>query len=251
VNQNPYAPPGAGVAAAPVPFGQPQPWTASEAINLSWARFKEFPGVLVLAYFLYLVIVGIAGQIGNIPMLTHAVRPSVLASVLTLVGVLLGQLVGAFLQVGAMRIVLDAARGKTPELGTLFSGGDRFLPMFFLTFLMGLAILLGFLLFIVPGVIIACGLLIAPFYVVDAGMGPVDAMKASWAATKGQRGEVFVLGIAGFGLSLLGVLMCCVGWLATTPILYVSMAIAFVRMSGLGVVAPLQRSEGQPAAPMV
>jgi hypothetical protein len=76
-------------------------------------------------------------------------------------------------------------------------------------------------------------------------------MKASWAATKGQRGEVFVLGIAGFGLSLLGVLMCCVGWLATTPILYVSMAIAFVRMSGLGVVAPLQRSEGQPAAPMV
>jgi uncharacterized membrane protein len=248
VNQNPYAPPGAGVAAAPVPFGQPQPWTASEALTLAWARFKEFPAVLVLAYFLYVVIVGIAGQIGNIPMLTHAVRPSALASLLTLAGILVGQLVGAFLQVGAMRIVLDAARGKTPELGTLFSGGDRFLPMFFVNILMGLAIALGVVFFIVPGIIIALGVLIAPFYVVDAGMGPVDAMKASWAATKGQRGEVFVLGIAGFGLSLLGVLMCCVGWLATTPILYVAIAIAFIRMSGLGVVAPLAGSQQQPPA---
>jgi len=248
VNQNPYAPPGAATPAVTVPFGQPQPWTAGEALTLAWARFKEFPAVLVLAYFLNLLLVVIAGQIGNVPMLVGAIRPSALASVMTLGGALVGQVVAAFLQVGTMRIVLDAARGKAPELGTLLGGGDRFLPMFLLNLLMFPAIALGFLLLVVPGVIIALGLSIAPFYVVDAGMGPVEAMKASWEATRGQRGELFVLGLAGFGLSLLGMLMCCVGWLATTPLVYVAMAIAFVRMSGLGVVASMASPQAQPPA---
>jgi uncharacterized membrane protein len=81
-------------------------------------------------------------------------------------------------------------------------------------------------------------------------MGPIEAMKASWSATRGQKGEIFVLGIAAVGLSLLGMLMCCVGLLATSPILYVAMAVAFIRMSGLGTTAPLTGPQGQEPAAM-
>ncbi len=242
MNQNPYAPPGAEVAVAAVAYGQPQPWTAGEALTLAWARFKEFGLVLVLGYFLSLVISGVAGQTGNIAALAGGVHSAGIAESLTAAGAVLGQMVAAFLQVGMTRISLDAARGKAPELGTLFAGADRFFPFFILNILMALAIVLGLVLLIVPGIIIGVGLSMAPFYVVEAGMGPIDAMKASWSATRGQRGEVFVLGIAGFGLSLLGALMCCVGLLATTPILYVAMAVAFIRMSGLGFAAPLAHS---------
>jgi uncharacterized membrane protein len=111
---------------------------------------------------------------------------------------------------------------------------------------MVLVLVPAFFLLIVPGVILALGWSLAPFYVVDAGMGPIEAMKASWSATRGQKGEIFVLGIASVGLTLLGVLMCCVGVLATSPILYVAFAIAFIRMSGLGVVATLPGASQQP-----
>lgn len=251
MNHNPYAPPGAEVpGAAAVAYGQPQPWTTGEALTLAWARFKEFAPVLILAYLLNLVLSMIVGQAGNIVTLAGGIRASSVAGSLTAAGGVLGQIVAAYLQVGMTRIVLDAARGKAPEFGTLFAGGDRFFPLFLVNLLMALAILLGLVLLIVPGVIMGIGFSLAPFYVVDAGMGPIEAMKASWSATRGQKGEIFVLGIAAVGLSLLGMLMCCVGLLATSPILYVAMAVAFIRMSGLGTTAPLTGPQGQEPAAM-
>jgi hypothetical protein len=251
VNHNPYAPPGAEVpGAATVPYGQPQPWTAGEALTLAWARFKEFAPVLVLAYLLNLVLSIVVGQAGNIVTFAGGLRATSAAGLLTAAGGVLGQIVAAYLQVGMTRIVLDAARGKAPDLGTLFAGGGRFLPLFLVNLLFGLAILLGLVFLIVPGIIIGIRYSLAPFYVVDAGMGPVEAMKASWSATRGQKGEIFVLWLAAAGISVLGMLMCCVGLLATGPIVYVAMAVAFIRMSGLGVTAPLTGPQGQEPAAM-
>ena len=243
MNHNPYAPPGAEVpGAAAVPYGQPQPWTTGEALTLAWARFKDFAPVLILAYLFNMMLSMAVGQAGNIVTLAGGMRATSVAGPLTAASGVLGQIVAAYLQVGMTRIVLDAARGKAPELGTLFAGGDRFLPLFLVNLLFGLAIVLGLVFLIVPGVIIGIRYSLAPFYVVDAGMGPIEAMKASWSATRDQKGEIFVLGIAAVGLSLLGILMCCVGLLATSPILYVAMAVAFIRMSGLGFAAPLAHS---------
>ena len=107
----------------------------------------------------------------------------------------------------------------------------------------------GFVLLIVPGVILSLGLLLAPYYVVDAQMGPIAAMKASWGATRGQKGDVFVLVLAGVGLALLGLVMCFFGILATFPIYSVAVAAAYTRMSGLGVAPPMYGAAPPPGYP--
>jgi uncharacterized membrane protein len=240
VNYNPYAAP-----QAPVPppqhalaYGQPQAWTAGEALSTAWARFKESGVVLVLSVFLFWIIAAIAGQLPNLLTLAGGFDSVAARVSIASASLLVQQVVAAFFEVGLTRIWLDTARAKTPELGTLFSGADRFLPVLLANLLVLLCTTLGFVLLIVPGVIVWLGLSLAKFYVIDAGIGPVEAMKASWTATRGQKGELFLLLLAGFGLALLGLLMCCVGVLATTPIYYVATAIAFTRISGLGIAPP-------------
>lgn len=215
------------------PYGQPLPWAAGEAISAAWAGFKVHGGVLVLSYLLATFVTGFLGQI---PVIVGLVAGATAASVprvgLQALGLLIGQISSAFFQGGLVRIWLAVARGQTPTFQTLFSGADRLLPVLVLNFMMMLTLSLGFVLLIVPGVVLYLGLFAAQFYVIDAGMSPIDAMKASWASTRGQKGEVFVLTIAGFGLTVLGVLMCCFGTLVTIPIYVLSTAIVFTRISG-------------------
>jgi hypothetical protein len=257
VNYNPYAAPQAPVQvpARGLGYGQPQPWTAGDVLSAAWSRFKEAGVVLVLSLFLFSIIAIIAGQLPNLLTLANGFDSLAARSAITSASLLAQLVVGAFFEVGLTRIWLDAARGKTPELGTLFSGADRFLPILLLNVLMDLVFVVTFVLLIVPAIILWLGFSLAKFYVVDAGMGPIEAMKASWSVTRGQKGELFLLALAGAGLGLLGVLMCCVGVLATTPIYYVATAIAFTRITGLGVVAmpegpyPGGGAFGSPAGP--
>ncbi len=235
MNYNPYAAPQAppGAALIGVPYGQPQPWTASEAIAQAWAAFKIHGGLLILSYLLPTFITALAGQIPVVVGFLDIVPAgSGNKIVLQTIGLLIGQISAAFFQGGLVRIWLAVARGDTPAFGTLFSGADRFLPMLALNLMTMLALFLGLALFIVPGVILYLGLFAAQFYVVDAGMKPLEAMKASWSSTRGQKGEILLLTLGGAGLVVLGMLMCCVGTLATVPIYFLSTAIAYTRLSG-------------------
>jgi uncharacterized membrane protein len=247
LNYNPYAapqvppPPQASDGA-----GQPRPWTASEALSLAWARFQEHALVIILTYLVgmiltYLVAAGVALLAGQVPtalVATPAVRAPTPASFAALaLGNVVSQAVSAFLQVGFARIWLDAARGIRPTFETLFSGADRMLPMLGLNIVFGLGVVIGCALLIVPGVLLLLVYPLAPFYVVDAKLGPIDAMRRSWSDTAGQKGELAVLALAGVGLGILGVMMCCVGLLATTPLFMVAAAVAFTWASGRGVAA--------------
>lgn len=50
---------------------------------------------------------------------------------------------------------------------------------------------LGFMMLIIPGVIMSFGWLLAPYYVFDKGLGPVEAIRMSWRSTMGSKLELF------------------------------------------------------------
>jgi uncharacterized membrane protein len=248
VNYNPYAAPQAPPPPqAPGGPGQPQPWTASDALSFAWARFKVHGGILVVSYMFFTFTVAILGQAPNVLTWTKVVAPGTPAQFGVLGGgYLFGQVVSSFFQVGLARIWLDAARGTPPRFETLFSGADRFLPMLGLNVVFSLGFVLGCAFFIVPGVLLMMVYQLAPYYVVEGGLGPVEALRQSWVASEGQRGELFVLTLAGAGLGLAGLLMCCVGIQVTIPLYLVSTAVAFTRVSGLGAAAPPAPFPAQP-----
>ncbi|MBV9945265.1 MAG: hypothetical protein JOZ69_00265, partial [Myxococcales bacterium] len=118
---------------------------------------------------------------------------------------------------GIIRIWLGIIRGERVSVGMLFSGSDRFWPLLGATLLASIALLVGFLLFIVPGIILAMGIGFYAYFVVDARTGALDGLKASWNATRGQKGAIFAFGLAGFCLIVAGVLALLIGVFVAYP----------------------------------
>ena len=59
---------------------------------------------------------------------------------------------------------------------------------------------IGFLLFIVPGLIFGCRLAFVPYLVMDKGLDPVAAIEKSWFMTRGHGWQIF-------GMYVLSILM--------------------------------------------
>jgi hypothetical protein len=220
---------------APHAGGAPQPWDIGETFGLAWEGFKRCWGVLVGSYFLSAIIGGVPGQAPAILVATHTVdQGSTEYWTVYSICTVLGLMIQSFFQPGLIRIWLAVARGQAPEFGAMFGGGSKFLPVFATLLLTILAIMIGYVFLVVPGVIIGLGLMFSQFYVVDADMGPIEGMKASWQATNGHKGKLFLFSLVGGIVIFLGLLACCVGIYATLPIFWIALSIVYVRLSGRG-----------------
>jgi hypothetical protein len=211
-------------------------WSPGEVLKLAWGSLGRYWFVLVVGYLIDFVVTQAVSQ-GPVFALKLSTVGQQTPLVATFVGVacgIAGMVVGAFFLVGLLRACLEAARGQPVRFATLFLGGDRFLPMVGLYFLMTLAVGIGFLLLIVPGIILAFGLSFAPLFVADANLGPIAAMRASWEATRGQKWKIFELGVLSTGVTILGLIACGVGLIPAVSLSYVAWAIAFTRVSGRG-----------------
>ena len=242
MNYNPYAAPQTAPDAPGSSFaGQPQPWEIGEVLSAAWEAFKPNWVVLVFGMLVGWFVDAIPSMIPAVAVATKMVAQNSLGYWLIYAPcTFAGIVVGAFFQVGFVRIWIRASRGERPEFDELFSGGARFLPMLAVTLLLGLAVCLGMVLCIVPGVIAGLGLMFAPYYVVDQQMGPIDAMSASWAATTGQKLPLFVFALVTVLLAAAGMMACCVGLFVPIPLTAIATATVYLRISGRA--APVTRA---------
>jgi len=97
--------------------------------------------------------------------------------------------------------------------------------------LYGLIIFGGFLLFIVPGIIWSVKFSLWSYFVVDKGLGPVQALKASSRATMGVKWDLFGFGIVCGAINILGVLCLIIGIFATYPTVIVATALVYRQLA--------------------
>ena len=87
---------------------------------------------------------------------------------------------------------LRAAQGKPVTTTALYRESFRyFWRIIGVTLLAGLATFFGFLLFIVPGLILVRRFLLAPYYVIDKDMGVMDALRQSTKDSKKASGAIW------------------------------------------------------------
>jgi hypothetical protein len=152
----------------------------------------------------------------------------------------LGTAVLMFVQMGALTYgAIQHLAGREVSLGALLGAGfRRAWPVFVAGFASGLLTLLGTLLLIVPGIILFCALAAAIPAVVAEAKGPMEAVRRSFALTKGRRFGVFVaflvMGVVAWtATALAGVLPIALGGGTA------SLAGAFVAFAVGAVAAPL------------
>ena len=92
----------------------------------------------------------------------------------------------------------------------------------------GLAVYVGLVFLIAPGIFFAVRWVFAPIYLIDhpeAGIG--EALRASWDKTADHFWPLLGLGIVTGLIAGAGLLVCCVGYFFTMTILYVAQVITY------------------------
>jgi len=165
----------------------------------AWETFKQNMGISLLMFLLYSVLTNL-GSGGSL--------------VLNIAGILISGPVIA----GTYNAFLRMLRGEKVPFVSMFDGFKEFVRAFCAFWLMILAVLGGLILLIVPGIIIALGLIPVMFLVLETDLGAVDTIKRAWAMTKGHKGSLFVLFLAIIGLNILGLLALVIGLIVTGTI---------------------------------
>jgi uncharacterized membrane protein len=142
-----------------------------------------------------------------------------------------GWIVGTFIQMGLYKSALLVTSGIKPGFDQLYTNDKYFFSYFISSLLYGLMILIGILLFIIPGLYVLARYALFPFFVLDKNMGPVEALKAASKASEGKRWFLFlfliVLGLINIG----GALLLGIGLLFTIPISLLAFTAVYRRIT--------------------
>lgn len=102
------------------------------------------------------------------------------------------------------------------------------------TLLVAIITAIGTIFCIIPGIYLAIKLMYAPMAILnDNELSVTDAIKASWNTTKNNFWSLILLYLANFGITIVGLLCCCIGVLFTNVIVQASLVIAFVTITGV------------------
>ena len=104
--------------------------------------------------------------------------------------------------------------------------------------LVAVATAIGTILCYIPGIIIGFLLNWAMFYVVDQGMAPMDAIKASVSFATSHLGDTIVFYLLGIVVIIVGAVLCLVGLLVAVPVLLIAAAFTFRVLNGQQVTQP-------------
>ncbi len=143
-------------------------------------------------------------------------------------------IVGTLVRGGANIYWLRLVRGQNAQFGDTIAVASFFLPLLIVTVVAAVGIGFGFVLLIVPGIILALGWFFVTQIVVDKNVGYVDALRASWRLTKGYKWDLLVFAILCALLNFVGVLACGVGIIVTNAVVMGAVVIVYDRIAEPG-----------------
>jgi hypothetical protein len=245
--ENPYAAPKSGPLKPPrEPYGAPGDYVfvaeavparvRLDAISEAWRVLSGNRGTWAGMTLLFMVVTyGIAfGSLalqfaieGGPPAPGQIRQGSGLSALVNLVAQLLQLLASAYLSAGMFRAACRQVRGEPVRAGDIFNAGDVLGSTLWGMILMGLSIMGGLLLLIIPGLLVAGRLMFVLPLIADRRMAGGEALRASWGALRGQSWMSFFLLFASGLISGIGILLCCIGLLLTAPLYYLSIAIVY------------------------
>ncbi len=199
-------------------------FSTGSAIRCGWDAMKSnigfFIGLLIIAF----LIENLPGIIANFASRDFPVISFMLY--------LAGWLLGFVIQMGLIRVSLKFCDGIKGKLDDLLSSFNLLLPFIAGSIVYALIILVGFILFIIPGIIWGIKFSLFPYFIVDKGLGPIDAIKASSRATMGAKWDLFLFGLLLGLINFVGALVFLIGLFATIPTTMVAYAYVYRHLAG-------------------
>ena len=203
-------------------------FSTGAAIRFGWETFKKRPWFFVGSTFLILLATGVVDGI------TSGIDAAFTGSPddPSVVGTVINFALGTLINMGATAFYLAAHDNPdTVDLSALWHPRP-FWKFLGASLLLGLAIGIGFVLLIVPGVIFALMFMFTTFIVIERELGPVEAMTESRRITRGYKWPLLGFGLLLVLINLLGLVALVVGILVSIPVSSLAVVHAYRVLSG-------------------
>jgi uncharacterized membrane protein len=149
-----------------------------------------------------------------------------------LLGQVVNLVVSSFFIAGLYRFSLKVAKGEPYSFNDLFNAAPLFLSVLLANLIMAFAVGIGCFFLIVPGVILGLGLSMTLPLIVDRGVGPIEALTASWKLTDGHKGNLLIFALISGALGIGGACACGVGLLLVLPIVHIAQMYIYLKLTG-------------------
>jgi hypothetical protein len=140
--------------------------------------------------------------------------------------------VQAYLQAGYQLLLLKVARGEPGEFAEIFSAGRFFWRIVGAGLLFWLLFIAGLICLIVPGFFVLLALWPYTLVIIDRDCGVIESLRFSHEATQGNYLACILLALAALGVSVLGMLACCIGVIFANPFTALFFTVAYCGMTG-------------------
>lgn len=218
-----------------------------DVLGYGWGVMKANLGFFIGLGFIWFVISYIPSIIEI--SISHMDLPAAVFVTSKVVINIFGWIINVILTIGLIKIALSFCDEIKPTIGTLFDAWDCFWRYVGTAILYGLIVLGGFFLLIIPGIIWAVKFSLCCYFVIDKGLGPIEALKASSRTTMGVKWELFGFGIVCGLINFLGLLCLIVGIFAAYPTVLVASALVYRQLlaqtpelAEFGIAAPIAES---------
>lgn len=205
-------------------------FTIGQVIGAGWATFKEHAGFLIGALIVGGLLYGIPSLIASLTMEDY---PAV-GFLFNIISIVISWLV----TLGWIRIALNALDKKPLQLSLLWNSTNVFFRYVGANILVTLLTAVGFILLIIPGIIVALRYSLISYYIVDKNQGVTEAMRSSWEATRDSTWNLFLLYLV-FGV--IGIVACIplfLGLLIALPVIFIAQAYVYRQLSSHAAPAP-------------
>jgi len=193
-----------------------------EVIKFGWRTMKENIGFFIGLLLVTIVVVYV---------------PVVIAALLigksTFLGVifyLLFLVLCIVVSMGLIKIALSFCDNEKGRFGDLFSCFPLFFKYLIATILYVLMVYAGMILLFFPAVIWGVKFSLYPYFIVEKGLGPIEALKASSRTTMGAKWDVLGFSCVACIINMAGLFCLIIGIFATAPTVMVATALVYRKL---------------------
>ena len=194
----------------------------SNIFNKAWDIFKDNGSDLVVFTFVYILLSAIFSFFD-----TSVSGSGFLISLIISIACGIAQMI---LSLGFYRVLLNTIDSKISQPSTLFEHTNPILILHYIigSIIAGVAIVMGFIFLIIPGIYLAIRLQFFTYCLLEQDEPEcMQALSDSWNMTKGHLLDLFTLGLLSICIVILGVIAFFVGIFVAIPLTGLISAIAY------------------------
>lgn len=219
-------------------------FSVSDVLERSWELTKRYGIVLVIVYFVLYLIQYFVGNLFtpaiDVDALQSALENQDFNAIMKLyysnpTGMIVSTILSAVIMLGFINCLLQLAKGTSNEVAIDHWKLDINVYVKYVVIAIVVKVLttIGYCCCIIPGLYIDARLKFASVRAIDSPEDDImDCIKASWNMTSGNVMNLIFLVLAEIAIVIIGILVCCVGYLPAVVIVSFADVVAYLVLSG-------------------